>query len=154
MNATDVTIAAERADQPDVLRLIEELDALQLRLYPEESCHFVDVSGLLANDVIFLVARLSGNVVGCGAVLCTHDHGEIKRMFVSTAARGHGLGMKIVTALEVATAERDISLLRLETGIHQPDAIRLYEKCGYAKCGPFGDYTDDPLSVFMEKTLS
>ena len=41
----------------------------------------------------------------------------------------------------------------LETGIHQPEAIGLYEGFGFERCGPFGEYGPDPLSVFMEKRL-
>jgi putative acetyltransferase len=43
--------------------------------------------------------------------------------------------------------------LKLETGIHQPEAIALYERFGFVRCGPFGDYQPDPLSVFMDKRL-
>ena len=153
MIPADLSIAPERPDQPDIRVLIDELDALQLALYPTESNHLVDIDSLISDNVIFLVARWSEAAVGCGAVLVSDSYGEIKRMFVSTAARGHGLGMKIVTALEEAALSRAIDLMRLETGVHQPDAIRLYEKCGYAKRGPFGDYVEDPLSVFMEKRL-
>jgi putative acetyltransferase len=44
--------------------------------------------------------------------------------------------------------------MRLETGISQPDALRLYERAGYVRRGPFGNYGPDPLSVFMEKSLA
>jgi putative acetyltransferase len=50
--------------------------------------------------------------------------------------------------------QRGCRVLRLETGPYQPDAIGLYERCGFARRGPFGAYADDPLSVFMEKTLA
>lgn len=48
-----------------------------------------------------------------------------------------------------------ITLMRLETGISQPEALALFEACGFTRCGPFGDYpADDPYSVFMERRLS
>ena len=47
----------------------------------------------------------------------------------------------------------DMPLLRLETGIHNSDALALYRRGGFAECAPFGDYAPDPLSVFMEKRL-
>jgi putative acetyltransferase len=56
-------------------------------------------------------------------------------------------------ALERNARERGISTLRLETGIHQPEAIGLYEKLGFRKRDRFGEYPDDPVSVFMEKIL-
>jgi putative acetyltransferase len=45
------------------------------------------------------------------------------------------------------------TIARLETGIHQPEALGLYRATGYTDRGPFGDYPQDPNSVFMEKPL-
>jgi len=47
-----------------------------------------------------------------------------------------------------------LRLMRLETGIHQPEALALYRRAGYAERAPFGEYVADPLSVYMEKTLA
>lgn len=44
-------------------------------------------------------------------------------------------------------------MIRLETGVYQPEALALYGRAGYVERGPFGDYVADPLSVFMEKEL-
>jgi len=55
--------------------------------------------------------------------------------------------------LEAYAREHDIYLLRLETGIHQNEAINLYEKMGYRSIAPFGDYHEDPLSRFLEKRI-
>ncbi|MGI9404927.1 MAG: GNAT family N-acetyltransferase [Hyphomicrobiaceae bacterium] len=148
-----VVIASERPDRPDVRALIEALDALQLGLYPAESSHLVEIDSLLDPAVIFLVARRDGVALGCAAMLTCDGYGEIKRMFVSPDARGLGLGRKLVTALEDTARDNKLPVLRLETGIHQPEAIGLYEKAGYVRRGPYGDYPDDPLSVFMEKGL-
>lgn len=41
----------------------------------------------------------------------------------------------------------------LETGIHSHEALALYKRCGFARRGRFGSYSDDPLSVFMERRL-
>ena len=49
---------------------------------------------------------------------------------------------------------QDITLLRLETGIHQPEAIGLYERMGFYHIPPFGPYTEDPLSRCYEKRLA
>ncbi|MEO0617674.1 MAG: GNAT family N-acetyltransferase [Pseudomonadota bacterium] len=154
-----VTISAEPVEQADVRALIEALDQLQRDLYPAESNHFVPIDVLASESTIFLVARHKGAAIGCGAGLRVTardgaaDYGEIKRMFVAPAGRGVGLGARILEALETALLAEGIAIARLETGIHQPDAIRLYEKCGYRTRGPFGAYAEDPLSVFMEKTL-
>lgn len=60
----------------------------------------------------------------------------------------------IMEYLETELHNRGINLLRLETGIKQPEALGLYRKLGYRERGPFGAYSNDPLSVFMEKRLS
>jgi putative acetyltransferase len=67
--------------------------------------------------------------------------------------RGKGLAKKIMFELEYLMADRGLAWARLETGIHQTEAIGLYEALGYSMCEPFGDYLPDPLSVFMEKKL-
>lgn len=153
MSSAEITITAESANQPDVVALITALDDLQRDLYPAESNHFVDIDSLTSDKTIFLVARKEDVAIGCGAVLLQDGFGEIKRMMVTSEARGHGLGARIVRALEAATIARNYTVMRLETGIYQPAAIRLYEKTGYVKRGPFADYQADPLSVFMEKKL-
>ena len=50
--------------------------------------------------------------------------------------------------------ERGVRLLRLETGIHQKEAIRLYEGSGFRRISPFGEYKEDPLSLFFEKRIA
>ena len=73
-------------------------------------------------------------------------------MFVLPEARGRGIGRAILETIEAALPG-EVAALRLETGIKQEAAIRLYEAAGFRRRGPFGRYRDDPLSVFMEKPL-
>ena len=147
-------IAFERPDQPEVVALIDELDAYQKPLYPPESHHGIDMAALMRPHVLFAVARTGeGEAVGCGAVVLTDGWGELKRMFVRPALRGRGIAQAIVGLLEASVRERGFALMRLETGVSQPEALRLYERAGYVRRGPFGDYGPDPLSVFMEKRL-
>ena len=89
----------------------------------------------------------------CCTAAAEAPYAEIKRMFVHEEARGLGLGMRILQYLEAETTARGVRTLRLETGVHSHPARRLYEKCGYYAVPPFGEYWDDPLSVFYEKTL-
>jgi putative acetyltransferase len=149
-----IIIAKETPGRPDVLPLLAAGDALSASLYPAESNHMLDVSALLEPAVTFLVARQDGLAVGCGALVRKAGYGEIKRMFVADAARGHGIGRRLLAAIESEARNFGLSVLRLETGIRQPAAIGLYRSCGYREVAPFGDYGPDPLSVFMEKTLA
>jgi putative acetyltransferase len=149
------TIAIEPPRQVDVLRLLELSDAYAASLYPAESNHMVDVATLEGPGVSFFVARKEGAVLGCGALVEAGDSsGEIKRMFVDEAARGLKLGKRLIEAILERAGELGLAVVRLETGIHQPQAIGLYRAYGFTEIGPFGNYKPDPLSIFMEKRLS
>ena len=147
-------IAAETPDQADVRALLGLPDAYMGSLYPAESNHLVDVSALCAPNVRFLVARGNSGILGCGAlVLGPLGEAEIKRMFVVPEARGLRIGRRILAALEQIARGDGVRVVRLETGVRQPEALGLYRSCGYCERGPFGDYKPDPLSAFFEKQL-
>jgi ribosomal protein S18 acetylase RimI-like enzyme len=104
--------------------------------------------------VAFFVLRLDGTPAGCGGIqLFGKEYGELKRIYVRPQFRGRGLSKRIMEHLETYARERGLPLLRLETGIHQHEAIGLYEALGYRRVGPFGEYRPDPLSIFYEKRL-
>ncbi|WP_426168131.1 GNAT family N-acetyltransferase [Pseudoduganella sp. R-34] len=146
-------IKLETPNQPEVVALIDLLDAYQLSLYPPESVYALDMNSLLQPNVLFAVARnLDGAAVGCGAIVVTPEYGEVKRMFVHPSARGQGVAQRLLGMLETEALARGCRQFMLETGPSQPEAIGLYERLGYRVRGPYGDYRDDPLSVFMEKT--
>ena len=140
--------------QPDIARLVEELDGYLAALYPAESNHLLDIEGLARPDVRFFVARRDGEALGCIALLVDRaGWGEVKRLYVSPRARGLGLGRRLLSALEAQALEERLPLLRLETGIHQPEALGLFRAAGFREISAFGAYAPDPLSVFMEKGL-
>ena len=152
IRAPAAQISLESPDQPDVLRLIDELDAYQKPLYPAESHHGIDLAALLRPQVLFAVARDgSGRAVGCGALVLERGYGELKRMYTLPSARGQGIARSLLGVLEAHARERGCTRFALETGYLQPEAIALYERCGYRRCGPFGGYAEDPNSVFMAK---
>jgi len=148
------TLSAESANQPDVHALLRQSDMYFANLYPAESNHLVDVAALCHPNVRFLVARRGGIAIGCGAlVLGTGGAAELKRMFVVPEARGLKLGSRILAALEAVAKTEDIRVLRLETGVRQPEALALYRRHGYMERGPFGAYQQDLLSTFFEKWI-
>ncbi|OXI83586.1 GNAT family N-acetyltransferase [Burkholderia sp. AU31652] len=150
-----MTIAFESPDQPDVIALIADLDAYQDTLYPPESRHALDIASLKQSNVLFAVARDSeGQAIGCGAIVLNSEFGELKRMYVSPPGRGKSVARKLMTMLEVRAVDSGCKVIRLETGPYQPEALALYASAGYQRRGPFGDYTDDPLSVFMQKHIA
>jgi putative acetyltransferase len=103
----------------------------------------------------FLVARLDGQPVGCVALRQIDDQtAEVKRMYVAPAGRRKGIGRRLLAQLEQRAKEFDYRAIRLETGILQPEAQRLYESCGYTRIASFGPYVGNPISVCYEKILT
>ncbi|KPF46923.1 GNAT family N-acetyltransferase [Rhizobium sp. AAP43] len=150
----ELVIAREPPRQTGVIRLLERSNAYAASLYPSESNHMVSLDELEEADASFFVARSGEAILGCAALVGHADgSGEIKRMFVDEAARGIKLGGQLLQTLEDEAVRRGLLILRLETGIRQPEAIGLYRKAGYAEIPAFGNYKPDPLSLFMEKQL-
>jgi len=154
MTGDTLTIQPEPPRQPDVLRLLDEAEAQSALLYPAESRHHASIDALERHQVRFFVARLNGEAVGTGGYLPDGaGQAELKRIFVVAAARGQGFARGILTVLEQAARDEGVQVMQLETGVHSPEALTLYRRAGYRDRGPFGSYTPDPLSVFMEKPL-
>ena len=150
----DITIIRADPRLPENSALIELLDDYMLTLYPAESTHRIDLTTLASETARFYSALLNTTVVGCGGILLASGYAEIKRIFVSAEARGLGIGQKLLTTLEAEAQALGFDLLRLETGIYQPEALALFEVMGFTTCPSFGDYPpDDPNSIFMEKRL-
>ena len=75
-------------------------------------------------------------------------------MYVRPEFRGLGLAKLILDHLAEHALFHGVTLLRLETGMHQRAHIRLYERVGFARIPPFGAYLEDPLALFYEKQLN
>ena len=148
-------ITAERPDTPDAELLIQELQTHLESFYPPESRHGFSVQKLITQNVAFFVLRADGQPAGCGGIMLVGRHyGELKRMYVRPPFRGSGFGQKLLDHLAGHARAHGVTLLRLETGIHQQAAIRLYERAGFRRIPPFGPYTNDPLSLCYEKQLA
>ena len=154
MSAPRIIITQTDPRSPPTLALIEELDRHLNQLYPAESNYLMDLDALCAPDVRFFAAQVDGETLGCGAIKQFSDYTEVKRVFVSPRARGLGVARRLIKALEEATRDAGLRIMRLETGIYQPDALALFEKVGFTRISSFGNYPkDDPYSVFMEYRL-
>ena len=102
----------------------------------------------------FVIAWLDNQPAGCGALRPLEPGiGEIKRMYVEPDFRRRGVARKILEELEAVAREKNYRLLRLETGVLQPEAIGLYEVCGYRLIPCYSGYEVDSLSVWYEKEL-
>lgn len=152
--AGPITIALESPEQAEVLALLRASDTYHKALYPDESNHLLDPAELAVDSARFIVARRDGVAVGCGAVVIqVNRSAEIKRMWVRPETRGTGLGRRLLNKLESIARTENCSVIRLETGIYQPEARSLYETAGFSRCPPFADYSEAPLSIFMKKQL-
>ena len=150
-----VTIAPESPRQAEIVRLVEELDEYLGALYPAASDHLLDIETLAQPDIRFFVARREGEALGCVALrVDPAGYGEVKRLYVPPRARGLALGRRLLAAIEEQARRERLTSLRLETGIHQPEALGLFRAAGFMEIAPFASYSPYPLSVFMEKTLT
>lgn len=147
-------ITPERPDTADARALISELEAHLEPLYPRESRHGYSVEKLVTEAVAFFLIRQEGAPAGCGGIrLFGTEYGEVKRMYVRPQFRGLGLARLMLDHLADYARDRGVGLLRLETGIHQHAAIGLYEREGFRRIPPFGEYKEDPLSRCYEKRI-
>lgn len=143
----------------DVRALIFELDSMLAVAYPPEQMHGLTLNSLFEPHVQFFIARTGDAAAGCGGVAFFDGFAEVKRMYVREPARGSGIAQALLAHIEDVTTAAGISILRLETGVRQPAAIRLFERCGFRPCAAFGPYTTmaPPAiknSLFYEKKLS
>ena len=136
--------------------LIGDLNAELSATYPEPGAtHFrLDAAEVAEHHGGFFIVDLGREMLGCGAVRAIGSETvELKRMFVVPAWRGLGVSKTLLAALEEESSRIGAIRVRLETGERQEAAIALYERSGYRRIPPFGEYVDSPLSVCMEKTL-
>ena len=150
-----ITIEQTSPDASRAVELIGELDAFLNALpYTADSRHAFSVEKLIREGVVFFIATLDNELAACGGLkLVGSEYAEVKRMFVRPVHRGKGLGKAILNYLAKYAGERQIKLLRLETGIYQEEAIGLYEAWGFKRRAPFGEYKEHPLSLYFEKSL-
>ena len=150
-----ITILPERPDSEDAVTLITELDAYLIPLSPAESRHGYPVEKLIREGVAFFIVRQNGVPAGCGGVqLFGTEYGELKRMYVRPEFRGRGLAKLMLDHLAEYARGFGVTILRLETGIAQSEAIGLYERAGFQQIPPFGQYRLDPLSRYYEKRIA
>lgn len=123
---------------------------------PPESVHALDIDGLRGPDVTFWSAWLGREIAGCGALKrLDGQRGELKSMRVADAFLGRGVGRALLEFLIGEARTMGLTSLWLETGSAPAftPALRLYERAGFVRCGPFEAYTDDPFSIFMTRLI-
>ena len=141
---------------PEIRALLEEHLRSMHEISPPESVHALDLAALRKPEITFWTAWRDAELLGCGALKeLDPTHGEIKSMRTASARRRTGVGRAVLAHIVAEARARSYSRLSLETGSMEAfaPARRLYETFGFTYCPPFGDYADDPNSVFMTRVL-
>ena len=123
---------------------------------PPESVHALDIDGLRQPGVTFWSAWSEGELLGCCALKeLDAAHGEVKSMRTADAHQRRGVGASLLQHLLEQARRRGYQRLSLETGSMAAfaPARALYARFGFAPCPPFGEYIEDPYSVFMSREL-
>lgn len=148
-----LTIAQESPLTADGRSLIEGSETALRAVYTADECFSFTPEELDRHDTQFFVARNATQPVGCVALCNYSAYAEIKRLFVTPAARGTGTANQLMHHLEIQALQSGHTLICLETGPKLSAGVALYEKLGYQTRGPFGDYSVHPASLFMEKNI-
>lgn len=121
-------------------------DEIDAALLEHPSGDFVPPTGQ------FLLAREADQVLGCvGMVRVSDDVGEVRRLFVTPAARGRGVGSRLMAEVERRARDQGLGLLRLDTRADLVEARRLYAALGYDEVTAFsgGPYSDHWFAKVM-----
>ena len=148
-----LVFAIDDPGRDDVLQLIEQLHGYLSDLDRHPLPASFGIAELRQPHITFMTARVDGIPLACGASVDHGDYVELKYMYVLPACRGMGLGKQMLEALEQQVRSVGGKMVRLETGTAQTESIELYERAGYRRSRPFGDYRAQPSSIFMEKAL-
>ena len=142
--------------RPEIAELLKEHLASMFMHSPPQSVHALPIEGLRSPEITFWSIWENGELLGCGALKeLDPTHGEIKSMRTASRHLRKGVARALLDHIIVEAKRRGYRRLSLETGsmaAFEP-ARRLYAAFGFNHCPPFGDYVDDPNSVFMTKEL-
>jgi putative acetyltransferase len=142
--------------RPAIHALLDEHLQSMYELSPPESVHALDLEKLRMPGITFWSAWEGAVLLGCGALKeLDPKHGEVKSMRTPNALRRKGAGRAILAHIIDVAKSRAYERLSLETGAMEAfgPAQKLYESFGFVYCAPFGDYVEDPNSVFMTMRL-
>ena len=141
---------------PEIADFLNEHLREMRSVSPPESVHALDLHNLKKPEITFWTIWEDNNLVGCGALSeLDPAHGEIKSMRISPDLKRKGIASLLLRHILDEAYKRGYQELSLETGSMDffLPARKLYEKFGFAYCDPFGNYIEDPNSVFMTKEL-
>jgi len=149
-----ITLQEMDWDDPVGKRLRDEQERETVERYGGDIELGPKPSGRDVSTFLLAADGRSSEPVGCGALRRLDAEAfEVKRMYVVPEWRGRRIGQVLLRALERYAVDAGATVMRLETGVEQPEAIRLYERCGYYRIDRFGHYVDCEASVCYERKL-
>ncbi|HEV8512960.1 MAG TPA: GNAT family N-acetyltransferase [Cyclobacteriaceae bacterium] len=148
-----IKLIKTNSDNRDFIELVKKLDG-ELAVRDGNDHSFYSQFNKIAKIKYVVLAYDNNTPLACGAIKeFDANTMEVKRMYVSPELRGKGIAAEILLALESWAKELSYTTCVLETGKRQPEAIRLYEKCGYMRIRNYGQYIGIENSVCFEKIL-
>jgi GNAT superfamily N-acetyltransferase len=153
----DLRFEARRYDDPDVVRLVAQIQQEYAARYGGVDTTAVDLNEFAQPLGLFFVGLLDGVTAAIGGwrrICGGAEHTvEIKRMYVVPAFRGRGLSRRMLAQLERSAADAGARRIVLITGDRHVEAIRLYESSGYKPTPGFGHYAGEPWAKFYGKAI-
>jgi GNAT superfamily N-acetyltransferase len=151
---SDVVFLVAAFDAPVSAELTEAVQQEYMVRYGQRDATVITAAEFAPPHGIFLVGWDDDQPISCGGVrLVEPGVGELKRMYVAPHARRRGIARRLLHRLEHEAVELGATTLRLETGLHQPEALALYASEGYVDVEPFGHYACHPLARHLGKLL-
>jgi putative acetyltransferase len=153
MHANAIQLKRTTSADPHFRALVNQLDH-DLRIRNGDMMDIYDQHNIIEAIDTVVIAYLDHVPVACGCFKSFDSTAvEIKRMFVQPEARGKGISIKVLTALEDWARELGFAYTVLETGGKQTEALGLYPKTGYVEIAKYGPYVDLPDSICFRKEL-
>jgi putative acetyltransferase len=153
---TTMKILIDDLSSPEIAALLSLHLATMASVSPPESCHALNLDALRQPHIRFWSAWDNDELAGCGALqTLSPEHAELKSMRTVEAYQRQGVAAALLGHILQEARQSGITRISLETGTmdYFLPARRLYERFGFTYCAPFGDYVEDPHSVFMTRHL-
>jgi putative acetyltransferase len=148
-----IVLKKTNSEDKDFIALVINLDRELAERDGDDHAFYAQFNKI--DKIKYTIVAYNNNMpVGIGAIKeYQTEIMEVKRMFVLPAFRGSGIASQILQKLELWAKELNYKKCILETGIKQPEAIRLYSKNNYSRIPNYGQYKNIDNSVCFEKQL-
>jgi GNAT superfamily N-acetyltransferase len=151
----DIEFRPTAFEAPESVELIEAVQQEYLVRYGQRDATHLEAVEFAPPQGIFVIGWDADQPVACGGLrLVEPAVAELKRMYVAPAFRRRGIARALLNHLESQAHMLGAKRVRLETGVHQPEALALYLSSGYAAVEPFGYYANHPLARHFGKSLA